>query len=131
MDQTNDVLKDDEQSRSAGGMVVSLHVAPSADIPMTSLLSAQVVPGRGMVGDRYYLRRGRDAAYDELTCDVTLFDQRLRQFATQQIHSHFRKRLRNQDARRIPVLHLKYNHDNLSPSKLGTLVLSQRSIDKK
>jgi MOSC domain-containing protein YiiM len=28
-----------------------------------------------MVGDRYYLRRGRDTAYDQLTCDVTLVEQ--------------------------------------------------------
>ncbi len=80
MNETNDVLRDDEsrpdeQSKSAGGTVVSLHVALSADVPMTVLLSAPVVPGRGMVGDRYYLRRGRDAAYDELTCDVTLVEQ--------------------------------------------------------
>jgi MOSC domain-containing protein YiiM len=51
MNQTNDVLRDDESgsdehSRSAGGMV----------------------------GDRYYLRRGRDAAYDQFTCDVTLIE---------------------------------------------------------
>lgn len=80
MNQTNGDLRDDESgsdehSRSAGGTVVSLHVAPSADVPMTALLSAHVVPGRGMVGDRYYLRRGRDAAYDQLTCDVTLIEQ--------------------------------------------------------
>jgi MOSC domain-containing protein YiiM len=80
MNQTNDVLIDDEsgsdeQSKSAGGTVVSLHVALSADVPMTALLSAHVVPGRGMVGDRYYLRRGKDAAYDQLTCDVTLVEQ--------------------------------------------------------
>jgi len=80
MNQTNDVLIDDEsesdkQSRSAGGIVVSLHVASSADVPMTALLLAHVVPGRGMVGDRYYLRRGRDAVYDQVTCDVTLVEQ--------------------------------------------------------
>lgn len=80
MNQTNDVLRDDEsvpdeQVRSAEGTVVSLHVAPAGDVPMTALLSARVVPGRGMVGDRYYLRRGRDAAYDQLTCDVTLIEQ--------------------------------------------------------
>lgn len=80
MSQTNDALEDDKsrpagQVRSAEGTVVSLHIAPSADVPMTALLSAHVVPGRGMVGDRYYLRRGRDAAYDQLTCDVTLVEQ--------------------------------------------------------
>ena len=80
MDKTNDILIDDEsgsdeQSRSAEGTIVSLHVAPSGDVPMTALLSAHVVPGRGMVGDRYYLRRGRDAVYDVSTCDVTLVEQ--------------------------------------------------------
>src|SRR5258708_37558640 len=80
MNQTNDVLIDDEsgsdeQSRTAGGTVVSLHAASSADVPMTALLSAHVVPGRGMVGDRYYLRRGRDAAHDPATCDITLVEQ--------------------------------------------------------
>jgi MOSC domain-containing protein YiiM len=80
MNQASDILMDDqgrsdEQSRSAGGTVVSLHIAPAGDVPMTSLSSAQLVPGRGMVGDRYYLRRGRDATYDQLTCDVTLIEQ--------------------------------------------------------
>jgi hypothetical protein len=80
MNQTNDVLRSnenrsDEHSRSEGGTVVSLHVAPAGDVPMTALLSAHLVPGKGMVGDRYYLRRGRDAAYDQLTCDVTLIEQ--------------------------------------------------------
>ncbi len=42
---------------------------------MISLPQAKVVPGRGMVGDRYYLRRGRDATYDQETCDVTLVEQ--------------------------------------------------------
>ena len=80
MNQTNGILRDyesgsDELAGSAGGTVVSLHVAPAGDMPMIALLSAQVVPERGMVGDRYYLRRGRDAAYDRLTCDVTLIEQ--------------------------------------------------------
>ena len=42
MNQTNDALIDDEsepdeQVRSAGGTVVSLHIAPSADVLMTAL----------------------------------------------------------------------------------------------
>jgi MOSC domain-containing protein YiiM len=80
MNQTNGMLRDDESgsdelAASAAGTVVSLHVAPAKDVPMTALFSVQVVPGRGMVGDRYYQRRGRDAAYDQLTCDVTLIEQ--------------------------------------------------------
>jgi MOSC domain-containing protein YiiM len=80
MNQTNNALDNDEskrnrQTKPTGGIVVSLYVASSADVPMIALLSARVVPGRGMVGDRYYLRRGTDPAYDESTCDVTLVEQ--------------------------------------------------------
>jgi MOSC domain-containing protein YiiM len=80
MNQTDDILRGGEnepgeQMKSTGGTVASLHIAPSAEVPMTALRSAQVVPGRGIVGDRYYFRRGRDATYDKLTCDVTLVEQ--------------------------------------------------------
>ena len=75
MNWTNDSVRDDERSRHVAGTVASLHIAPAGDVPMTALPMAQVVAGRGIVGDRYYLRRGRDAAYDQLTCDVTLIEQ--------------------------------------------------------
>jgi hypothetical protein len=42
---------------------------------MSALSSAHLVPGRGIVGDRYYLRRGRDAASDRFSCDVTLVEE--------------------------------------------------------
>lgn len=81
MNHTNGILRNDESgfdelAGSAGRKVVSLHVAPAGDVSMTALPSAQVVPGRGIGGDRYYLRRGRDAAYDQRTCDVTLIEQK-------------------------------------------------------
>jgi hypothetical protein len=57
------------------GTVASLHLAPDAYVPMTTLTSAQFKPGRGMVGDRFYLRRGTDAASDQTSCDVTLIEQ--------------------------------------------------------
>ena len=58
------------------GSVVSLHISPSAHVPMTALAVAHLVPGRGIEGDRFYLRRGLgDAAYDRFTCDVTLIEE--------------------------------------------------------
>ena len=43
---------------------------------MTSLSVAHLVPGRGIKGDRFYLRRGiGNTAYDQFTCDVTLIEE--------------------------------------------------------
>lgn len=64
--------------------VVSLHIAPDAHVPMKSIACAQVIPGRGIVGDRFYQRRGTDAAYDQATCDVTLVEQDAIEALTQQ-----------------------------------------------
>jgi MOSC domain-containing protein YiiM len=80
MNQTNNAQIDevgthDEQELPIKGTVLSLHIAPEAHVPMTSLSSAHLVPGRGIVGDRFYLRRGSDATYDQFTCDVTLVEE--------------------------------------------------------
>jgi MOSC domain-containing protein YiiM len=80
MNQTNNAQIDevgthDEQELPTKGTVLSLHIAPEAHVPMTSLSSAHLVPGRGIVGDRFYLRRGSDATYDQFTCDVTLVEE--------------------------------------------------------
>jgi MOSC domain-containing protein YiiM len=56
------------------GTVASLHLAPAAHVPMTMLTSAQLIPGRGIVGDRFYQRRGADAVSDQTSCDVTLIE---------------------------------------------------------
>jgi MOSC domain-containing protein YiiM len=43
---------------------------------MTALAMAHLVPGRGIEGDRYYLRRGiGNTEYDRFTCDVTLIEE--------------------------------------------------------
>ena len=80
MNQTNNTHLDedvtrDEQELPTKGTVLSMHIAPEAHVPMTSLSSAHLVPGRGIVGDRFYLRRGSDATYDQFTCDVTLVEE--------------------------------------------------------
>jgi MOSC domain-containing protein YiiM len=45
------------------------------DFAASSRVDDEEARKRGMVGDRYYLRRGRDAAYDQVICDVTLVEQ--------------------------------------------------------
>ena len=62
--------------KATEGSVVSVHISPSAHVPMTALSVAHLVPGRGIEGDRFYLRRGiGDAGYDQFTCDVTLIEE--------------------------------------------------------
>src|SRR5215831_3423274 len=65
-----------QPEKAIEGSVVSLHISPSADTPMTALVVAHVVPGRGIEGDRFYLRRGiGNTEYDRFTCDVTLIEE--------------------------------------------------------
>src|SRR5438132_3795441 len=40
------------------GTVISINIAPSAEAPMESVDDARAVPGRGLEGDRYFLRQG-------------------------------------------------------------------------
>ena len=47
-----------QSGKATEGSVVSLHISPSAHTSMTALSVAQLVPGRGIKGDRFYLRRG-------------------------------------------------------------------------
>ena len=40
------------------GRVVSIHITPKAGEPMQSLAEVLAAPGRGLAGDRYYLKQG-------------------------------------------------------------------------
>jgi MOSC domain-containing protein YiiM len=40
------------------GTVVSINIAPAAKAPMQSVNEARVVPGKGIEGDRYFVRQG-------------------------------------------------------------------------
>jgi len=80
MDQRNVSFEEGSTNNQSGhvteGSVVSLRISPSAHVPMAALALAHLVPGRGIEGDRFYLRRGiGDAAYDRFTCDVTLIEE--------------------------------------------------------
>jgi MOSC domain-containing protein YiiM len=55
------------------GCVVALYIAQAAGTPMQALTTAHLVPGRGIVGDRFYTRRS-GAAHDGQS-DVTLVEQ--------------------------------------------------------
>lgn len=53
------------------GTVVSIHIAPEAEAPTTSVTEARAVPGRGLEGDRYFEESGtyskRRGPHRELT----------------------------------------------------------------
>ena len=40
------------------GTVIAIHVAPTGAAPMRSVTNAQVVVGKGLEGDRYFVRQG-------------------------------------------------------------------------
>jgi MOSC domain-containing protein YiiM len=40
------------------GTILSINIALSAEAPMTSVDEARAVPGKGLEGDRYYVRQG-------------------------------------------------------------------------
>ena len=57
------------------GQVVALYIAPTAGAPMQALTTAHLVPGRGIVGDRFYARRASAPNADTGQSDVTLVEQ--------------------------------------------------------
>jgi hypothetical protein len=80
MDQQNVLFEEgstnNQSEHATEGSVISLHISPSAHVPMAALAMAHLVPGRGIEGDRYYLRRGiGNTEYDRFTCDVTLIEE--------------------------------------------------------
>lgn len=68
----DDLVK--QETSLSQGTVASLHLAPTVHVPMVPPTSAHLIPGRGVVGDRFYLRRGTDAIADQASCDVTLIE---------------------------------------------------------
>jgi MOSC domain-containing protein YiiM len=57
------------------GHVVALYIARTAGAPMQALTTAHLVPGRGIVGDRFYARRASAPDADTGQSDVTLVEQ--------------------------------------------------------
>lgn len=57
------------------GIVVSLHIAPQAHVPMITLPVAHLVPGKGIEGDRYYTRPALPQPGAKMPYEVTLVEQ--------------------------------------------------------
>jgi MOSC domain-containing protein YiiM len=56
------------------GRVISLHVAPAAGAPMSSVDAVHAVPGRGLEGDRYFLRVGTYSRKNGPDREITLIE---------------------------------------------------------
>jgi MOSC domain-containing protein YiiM len=56
------------------GQVVSLHVAPVAGAPMQRVDSVRAVAGRGIEGDRYFLKTGTYSRKDGSDREITLIE---------------------------------------------------------
>lgn len=57
----------------SGGKLLHIHIAPSASYEMEELQEAELIAGRGIVGDRYYLGTGTYSPKPDVR-EVTLFD---------------------------------------------------------
>ena len=60
-----------ERSLDRSGIVGAIYVAPRQGAPMISIERVRAVPGRGLEGDRYFLRNGRFAGHGR---DLTLVE---------------------------------------------------------
>jgi MOSC domain-containing protein YiiM len=62
-----------ERVVSWSGELLHIHIAPAASYEMEELREAQLVPGRGIVGDRYYLGTGTYSPKPDVR-EVTLIE---------------------------------------------------------
>jgi MOSC domain-containing protein YiiM len=56
------------------GHVVSIHVADAAGSPMKPVVEVRALPGRGLEGDRYFLRTGTYSDKDGADREITLIE---------------------------------------------------------
>ena len=61
-------------SRGVPGLIVSIHVAAAAGSPMTAVEEVRALPGRGLEGDRYFLRTGTYSAREGADREITLIE---------------------------------------------------------
>ncbi len=57
----------------SGGKLLHIHIAPAASYEMEELQEAELIAGKGIVGDRYFLGNGTYSPKPDVR-DVTLFD---------------------------------------------------------
>ncbi len=56
------------------GVIVSIHVAPTAEAPMRTVEAVRALPGRGLEGDRYFARTGTYSPKPMPDRDLTLIE---------------------------------------------------------
>ncbi|HEY3169924.1 MAG TPA: MOSC domain-containing protein [Thermoanaerobaculia bacterium] len=89
------------------GRVISIHVAPSAGAPMRSVDSARAVPGRGIEGDRYFLRAGTYSRTDGPDREITLVETE----AIEALRRDYEVALEPKESRRnVATLGVALNH---------------------
>jgi MOSC domain-containing protein YiiM len=90
------------------GMLVSIHVAPSATAAMQAVPRVRAVAGRGLEGDRYFLAQGTFSMPRQPDDQVTLIEEE----AVAAVFAETKVALREEDTRRnlvtrgVPLNHL-------------------------
>lgn len=56
------------------GVLSAIHIAPDQRLPMVPVSEVKVVPGRGLEGDRYFLRTGSFSGSPGVGREVTLIE---------------------------------------------------------
>ena len=97
----------------SGGVLLNIHIAPSASCEMEELQEARLVAGRGVEGDRYYLGTGIYSSKPDIR-EITLFEvETLEALARndpplqkEPIHMSPADHRRNLTTRGVPLNHL-------------------------
>ena len=69
-------LSEQTKSRTqwTGGRLLHIHIAPAASLVMEEIEEANLVTGRGIEGDRYFLGTGTYSRKPDVFREVTLFE---------------------------------------------------------
>lgn len=62
------------QTQWGGGRLLHIHIAPAASLAMVEVEEANLVTGRGIEGDRYFLGSGTYSRKPDAFREVTLFE---------------------------------------------------------
>ena len=55
--------------------VIAIAIAREPGVPMTSISTAHLVPGKGIEGDRFYTLRAQGKSNDDTACDITFVER--------------------------------------------------------
>lgn len=89
------------------GTVHSIHIAPAAKAPTQSVEHVELVPGKGLVGDRYFLKQGTffkaEPEYELTLIEAEAIEAALREYKVSLAPGEAR---RNVVTRDVPLNHL-------------------------